>query len=138
MFRTPYPVLIKILIFNQLKISTPSVLFFLFNFLVNPLHTSVYPIYKPLILDGFLKFSWFCKNGYKTPYFLSLWFLQIFGEERVFILYNFPYLYLGSFPLSVLFSSIKSNPQHYRVYYNVSNYFARKFIFKNFWIPIFI
>jgi hypothetical protein len=56
-----------------------------------------------------------------------------FGEERVFILYIFPYLHLGlPFPLSVLFSSIKSNPQHYQVYYNVSNYFAQKFIFKNF------
>jgi len=38
-----------------------------------------------------------------------------FGEKRVFILYIFPYLHLGSpFPLSVLFSFIKSNPQQYR------------------------
>jgi len=43
MFRIPYPVQIKILIFNQLKI-------------FNSLLSSVYPIYKLLILDGFLKF----------------------------------------------------------------------------------
>jgi hypothetical protein len=56
-----------------------------------------------------------------------------FDEERVFILYIFPYLHLDPlFPLSALFSSIKSNPQQYQVYYNVSNYFAQKFIFKNF------
>ena len=64
--------------------------------------------------------------------------IDFFGKERVVILYIFPYLHLGPpFPLSVLFSSIKSNPQQYRVYYNVSNYFARKFIFKNFWISVF-
>jgi len=56
MFRTPYPVRIKILIFNQLKIFNSLLSFFLVQFLVNPLLTSVYPIYKPLILDGFLKF----------------------------------------------------------------------------------
>jgi hypothetical protein len=50
--------------------------------------------------------SWFFKNGYKTPYFLSLSFLQIFGEERVFILHNFPYLHLGpiSFKCIILFN----------------------------------
>ena len=58
---------------------------------------------------------------------------DFFGEERVFILYIFPHLHLGPFfPLSVLFSFIKSNPQQYRVYYNVPNYFARKYILKNF------
>jgi hypothetical protein len=55
MFRTPYHVWIKILIFNQLKIFN-SLLSFLVQFLVNPLLTSVYANYKPLILDGFLKF----------------------------------------------------------------------------------
>jgi len=125
MFRIPYPVQIKILIFNQLKIFNSLLSFLLLHFLGNPLL---------LVL-----LSWFLKNGYKTPYLLSLWFLQIlFGEERVFILYIFLYLHLGPlFSLSVFFSSIKSNPQQYRVYYNISNYFTRKFIFKNFWIPVF-
>jgi len=55
---------------------------------------------------------------------------DFFGEVRVFILYIFPYLHLDPlFPLSVFFSSIKSNPQQYWVYYNVSNYFARKLIY---------
>jgi len=37
-----------------------------------------------------------------------------FDEEKVFILYIFPYLHLDPlFPLSALFSSIKSNPQQY-------------------------
>jgi len=65
MFRTPYPVRIKVSIFNQSKIfnspffssdSRPSLFSFCSNFLVNPLPTSVYSTYKPLILDGFLKF----------------------------------------------------------------------------------
>jgi hypothetical protein len=56
MFRTPYLVRIKILIFNQLKIFNSLFSFLLVQFLVNPLLTSVYPIYKPLILDGFLEF----------------------------------------------------------------------------------
>jgi len=55
MFRIPYLIQIKILIFNQLKIFN-SLLSFLVQFLGNPLLSSVYPIYKLLILDGFLKF----------------------------------------------------------------------------------
>jgi hypothetical protein len=55
-FKTPYPVRIKILIFNQLKIFNSLLSFLLVQFLSNPLLLSVYPIYKPLILDGFLKF----------------------------------------------------------------------------------
>ena len=55
-FRTPYPVQIKILIFNQLKILNSLLSFLLVQFLGNPLLSDAYPIYKPLILDGFLKF----------------------------------------------------------------------------------
>jgi hypothetical protein len=76
--------------------------------------------------------------GIKLPIFspygsyrLSWW------GESIYTLY-FPFFAFRSpFPLSALFSSIKSNPQQYRVYYNISNYFARKFIFKNFWISVF-
>jgi hypothetical protein len=65
MFRTLYLVRIKALIFNQLKNfdslfsndSRPSLFSPCSNFLVNHLPTSVYSTYKPLILDGFLKFS---------------------------------------------------------------------------------
>jgi hypothetical protein len=126
------------------RFSTPSFLFFLFNFFVNPLHTSVYPIYIPLILDEFLKFYClsldFARMGTKFPIFFPYGScIFFFCEERVFTLYNFPYLHLGPpFPLSVLFSLIKPNPQPYRVYYNVSNYFTRKFILKNIWILVFI
>jgi len=56
MFRIPYPVQIKILIFNQLKIFNSLLSFLLVQFLGNFLLSSVYPIYKLLILDGFLKF----------------------------------------------------------------------------------
>jgi hypothetical protein len=56
MFRIPYLVQIKILIFNQLKIFNSFLSFLLIQFLGNPLLSSVYPIYKLLILDGFLKF----------------------------------------------------------------------------------
>jgi len=56
MFRIPYPVQIKILIFNQLKILNSFFSFLLVQFLSNPLLSSVYPIFKLLILDGFLKF----------------------------------------------------------------------------------
>jgi len=56
MFRISYPVQIKILIFNQLKISNSLLSFLLVQFLGNPLLSRVYPIYKLLILDGFLKF----------------------------------------------------------------------------------
>jgi hypothetical protein len=56
MFRIPYPIQIKILIFNQLKIFNSLLSFFLVQSLGNPLLSSVYPIYKFLILDGFLKF----------------------------------------------------------------------------------
>jgi len=56
MFRIPYPVQIKILIFNQLKIFNSLLSFLLVQSLGNPLLSSVYPIYKFLILDGFLKF----------------------------------------------------------------------------------
>jgi len=56
MFRIPYPVQIKILIFNQLKIFNSLLSFLLVQFLGNLLLSSVYPIYKLLILDGFLKF----------------------------------------------------------------------------------
>ena len=56
MFRTPYPIQIKIMIFNQLKIFNSLLSFLLVQFLVNPLLSNVYHIYKLLILDGFLKF----------------------------------------------------------------------------------
>jgi len=56
MFRTPYPVQIKILIFNELKIFNSLLSFLLIQFLGNPLLLSVYPIYNLLILDEFLKF----------------------------------------------------------------------------------
>ena len=67
MFRTLYLVRIKASIFNQSKSfdflfsndSWPSLFSFCSNFLVNPLPTSVYSTYKPLILDGFLKFLCF-------------------------------------------------------------------------------
>jgi hypothetical protein len=116
MFRTPYLIRIKVSIFNQLKIfdsllpffsndSQPSFFSSCSNFLVNPLPTSVYSIYKPLILDGFLKF-WcfsldFARMDTKTPSFLSFWLLWIFLVRRgIFILYNFSYLYLG--PISFM------------------------------------
>jgi len=56
MFRIPYLVQIKILIFNELKILNSFFSFLLVQFLSNPLLSSVYPIFKLLILDGFLKF----------------------------------------------------------------------------------
>jgi hypothetical protein len=56
MFRIPYPVQIKILIFNQLKTFNSLFSFLIVQFLGNPLLSSVYPIYKLLILDGFLNF----------------------------------------------------------------------------------
>jgi hypothetical protein len=56
MFGTPYPVRIKILIFNRLNIFNSLLSFLLVQFLGNPLLSGAYPIYKPLILDGFLKF----------------------------------------------------------------------------------
>jgi len=56
MFRIPYPVQIKIVIFNQLKIFNSLISFLLVQFLGNPMPLSVYPIYKLLILEGFLKF----------------------------------------------------------------------------------
>ena len=120
MFRIPYPVQIKILIFNQLRIFNSLLSFLLVQFLGNPLLSSVYPIYKLLILDGFLKFQCFSldfpRMGIKLLIFSPYGSYRIFfGEKRIFILYIFPYLHLGSpFPLSVLFSFIKSNPQQYR------------------------
>ena len=63
--------------------------------------------------------------------------IDYLGEERVFILYNFFYFHLGPyFPLSVLFSSITSIPQQYRVCYNVSNYFTWKFLNSCFYLTI--
>jgi len=56
MFRIPYPVQIKILIFNQLEIFNSLLSFLLVQSLGNPLLSSVYPIYKFFILDRFLKF----------------------------------------------------------------------------------
>ena len=136
MFRTSYPVRIKILIFNQLKIFNSLLTFLLVQFLVNPLLTSVYPIYKPLILDGFLKFQCFTFDFARMDTKLSIFFP--YGFCRCLVMREYLYFIISliciqaPFPLSVLFSSIKSNPQQYQVYYNVSNYFARKFIFKNF------
>jgi len=95
MFRTPYPVRIKVSIFNQSKIfnslllfsndSRPSLFSSCSNFLVNPLPTSVYSNYKLLILDGFLKFWCFSldlQEWIQKLSFLPLWLLQIFGEKR--------------------------------------------------------
>ena len=118
MFRTPYPVRIKILIFNQLKIFNSLISFLLVQFLDNPLLSSVYLIYKPLILDGFLKFQCFsldfARMGIKLPIFSP------YGSCRFLVRREYLYSIISliciqvSFPLSVLFSSIKSNPQHYR------------------------
>jgi len=84
MFRTPYPVRIKVSIFNQSKIfnslllfsndSRPSLFSSCSNFLVNPLPTSVYSNYKLLILDGFLKFWCFSLDLQEWIQKLSLFF----------------------------------------------------------------
>ena len=130
MFRTPYSVRIKILIFNQLKIFNSLLSFLLVQFLVSPLLTSVYPIYKPLIQDGFLKLQCFSldfsRMGIKLPIFSHYGFCR-FLVRREYLYYMISLICIqASLPLSVLFFSIKSNPQHYRAYYNVLNYFARK------------
>jgi len=49
-------------------------LLFLFNFLINPLPTSVYSIYKRLILDGFLKFWCFSLDFARMDTKLPLFF----------------------------------------------------------------
>jgi hypothetical protein len=108
-FRTPYLVRIKVSILNQSKnFNSPiandrrsSLLSLPLNFLVNPLLTSVYSIYKLFILDGFLGFLvflfWFGKNKIKKLPFL-LMATPVFEEQGrgVFTPYNFSYLYLGS------------------------------------------
>jgi hypothetical protein len=117
MFRTPYLVRIKVLIFNHLKIFN-SLLSFLMtvgppSFLVNPLPTSVYSIYKPLILDGFLKF-WcfsldFARMDTKLPLFFPYSCCRFLVRRGVFILYNFSYLHLNpiSFKCIILFNQIQ-------------------------------
>ena len=138
MFRTPYPVQIRIFIFNQLKIFNSLLSFLLVQFIGNPLLSSIYRIYKLLILDGFLKFQCFSldfsKMGIKllifSPY--GSYRFVLVRREYLYSIFSFICIQAPIFLLSVLFSSIKSNPQQYRVYYNVSNYFPRKFIFKIF------
>ena len=125
MFRIPYPIQIKILIFNQLKIFNsllsfllvqfPSFLFLLFNFLVILCSQVFIPSISSKSWMGSWNFSVsldFSRMGIKLSIFSPYGSYRFcFGEERVFILYIFPYLHLGPpFPLSVLFSSIKSNP----------------------------
>jgi hypothetical protein len=108
----------------------------LFNFLVILCSQVFIPSLSSWSWMGSWNFSIsldFSRMGIKLPIFspygsyrLSWW------GESIYTLY-FPFLaFRPPFPLSALFSSIKSNPQQYRVYYNVSNYFAQKFIFKNF------
>ena len=106
MFRTPYPVRIKILIFNQLKIFNSLLTFLLVQFLVNPLLTSVYPIYKPLILDGFLKFQCFSLDFAIMGIKLSIF--SPFGSCRSLVRreYLYPIFFLiciqAPFPLNFL------------------------------------
>jgi hypothetical protein len=109
MFRTPYLVRIKVLILNQSKIfnypfsndKRPSFLSLSLKFLVNHLPTSVYSTYKPLILDGFLRF--FCvslliwqEQNKKLPTSLLI-VATGFDEQgrRVFIPHSFSYLHLS-------------------------------------------
>jgi hypothetical protein len=107
MFRTLYLVRIKASIFNKSKIfdslfsndSRLSLFSHCSNILVNPLPTSVYSTYKPLILDGFLKFWCFsldlARTNSKTPSFFPYGCCKVLVRRGVFILHNFSYLYLG-------------------------------------------
>jgi len=111
MFRTPYPVRIKVLIFNQLKIfqlppflsndSQPSIFSSCSISLLIPCPQVFISSINPSSWMVFLKF-WcfsldFARMNTKTPSFLSLWFLQILVRIGVFMPYNFSYLHLGAY-----------------------------------------
>jgi hypothetical protein len=70
MFKTLYLVRIKVWIFNQSKLfDTPFSLMIVgpsSSLFVNPLSTSIYSTYKPLILGGFLKFWCFSLDLART------------------------------------------------------------------------
>jgi hypothetical protein len=106
MFRTPYPVRIKVSIFNQSKIFN-SLLFFLmtvdpsFSLLVQIFLLIICPqvFILPIILDEFLNFRCFSldfqKWIQKLPLFFSYGCCRFLVRKLVFMLYKFFYLYLG-------------------------------------------
>ena len=103
MFRTPYLVRIKVSIFNSLlfflmTVALPSSLLVQIFLLIRCPQVFILPITLNLgwVLEILVFLSWFAKMDTKTPSFLSLRFLQIFDEKRVFMLYNYSYLHLGS------------------------------------------
>jgi hypothetical protein len=121
MFRTPYPIRIKVSIFNQSKIfnsllfsndNRPSIFSSCSNLLVNPLPTSVYSTYKPLILDGFLKFWCFSLDLQewiqRLPLFFPYGCCRFLVRRGVFILHKFSYLLLGPISLKCIIFSLTS------------------------------
>jgi hypothetical protein len=73
--------------------SRPSLFSSYLNFHVNPCPTNVYSTYKPLILDGFLKFWCFSIDLQewiqKLPLFFSYGCCRFLVRRGVFMLYNF-------------------------------------------------